>query len=394
MNALETHIAHDRKPLRKYSVLVVDTGQPGFDELSEMVVRTGDYLPERATLDEVMKGQLPANPDIVVLDLGVPDLDQLDVLVEIRRKYGEVPVIIVSEALDDLQMRKLLKLKIHDWQRKPLVYADFQISLNSSIRNTKQLNNRVHAVISAIGGAGGTSVAISMADIIARRLAKTRASIGLFDLDFSSGSCGIMLNLPTNLNLDSVISNPSRIDAEFVSLIQQTHPNGFDLYSFKRRDFVTHMNGYEVVLRLLDTVTMDHLHTILDIPYYEVDWAQDVLSAVNTVTIVTEMNIPAIRQALDLLKVIRELPGGQKTVTVLLNKSDTGFFKSARISNSKLKELFGSTPYQFLPRDINLFSDAMDRGLVPSDVKRKSRFEKELTRYVSKVILAEKDAGK
>lgn len=380
--------------MRKYTVLVVDTGQPDCDQIEAMLTRMGDYRPERATLDQVMKHQLAISPDVVVLDLGIPDLDQLDVLVEIRRKYGDVPVIIVSEALDDAQMRKLLKLKIHDWQRKPLAYSDFQISLNSSIRNTKQQNNRVHAVISAIGGAGGTTVAISMADIIARKLAKARASIGLFDLDFSSGSCGIMLNLPTNLNLDSVIGNPSRIDAEFVSLIQQAHPNGFDLYSFKRRDFVTHMNGYEVVLRLLDTVTMDHLHTILDIPYYEVDWAQDVLSAVNTVTIVTEMNIPAIRQALDMLKVVKELPGGQKTVTVLLNKRDTGLFKTSRISNSKLKELFGATPYHFLPRDIELFSEALDRGLVPSDVKSKTSFEKELTRFVGDVILGEKAAGK
>lgn len=394
MNAHEGEMTMTRKPMRKYSVLIVDSGAGGCDEIEEMVVRTGDYRAERVSTTEISRNPQAHSPDIVVLDLANPLSDQLEVLVEIRGNYGDVPVVIVSEALDDAQMRRLLKLKIHDWQRKPLVYADFQATLNSSIRNAKQLNNRVHAVISAVGGAGGTTVAISLADALARKLAKQRASIGLFDLDFSSGSCGVMLNLSTSLNLDSVITNPARIDHEFVSMIQQRHANDFHLYSFKRRDFVTHLNGYEVVLRLLDAVTMEHLHTVLDIPYYEVDWAQDVLSAVNTVTIVCELNIPSVKHAMDLLKAIKELPGAQRPVTVLINKSDSGLFGRSRIPESKLRELFGDTPFLFLPRDNALFAEALDRGVVPSEVSVRSGFEKAISKYLDDTILGEKVATK
>lgn len=394
MNAPEREPAIGRKPMRKYAVLVVDTGQGGCGEIVEMISRTGDYRPERVTLNEVTSNPHSYAPDVVVLDLGSPSPEELEVLVEIRGNYGDVPIVIVSEALDDGQMRRLLKLKIHDWHRKPLVYNDFHSSLNSSIRNSKQMNNRVHAVISAVGGAGGTSVAISIADILARKLAKQKAQIGLFDLDFSSGSCGIFLNLSTTLNLDSVINNPSRIDAEFVNLIQKKHTNGFNVYSFKRRDFVTHLNSYEMVLRLLDAVTMEHLHTILDIPYYEVDWAQDVLSAVNTVTIVCELNIPSIKHTLDLLRTIRELPGASKAVNVLINKAETGLFGRSRIKPSKLKELFGETPFHFLPIDSALFSESLDRGLVPSEVNARSSFEKALQKYVDQVVLAERVVAK
>lgn len=391
MNAME-HEPSLRKPMRKYSVLIVDTGQSGSDDILEMVTRTGDYRAERARIETVIANPLAHSPDIVVLDLGSPSADELEVLVEIRGNYGDVPVIIVSEALDDAQMRKLLKLKIHDWQRKPLVHGDFHHSLNSSIRNAKQLSTRVHAVMSAVGGAGGTTVAISIADALARALAKQKASVGLFDLDFSSGSCGMMLNLSATLNLDSVITQPERIDHEFVSLIQQKHAHDFNLYSFKRRDFVTHLNGYEVVLRLLDAVTMEHAHTVLDVPYYEVDWAQDVLSAVNTVTVVCELNIPSIKHALDLLRTIRALPGAPKQVNVLVNKCETGMFKRARIPVTKLKELFGDTPFRMLPRDDATFSEALDRGVVASDVNSRCKFEREVGRYVSEVMLNEKAA--
>lgn len=394
MNAMENELSGLRKPMRKYSVLIVDSGHGTSDEIVEMVAKTGDYRAERATIENVISNPLAHSPDIVVLDLQNPSTEELEVLVEIRGNYGDVPVIIVSEALDDVQMRKLLKLKIHDWHRKPLVQSDLHTSLNSSIRNAKQLTTRVHAVISAMGGAGGTTVAISVADALARKLSKAKESVGLFDLDFSSGSCGMMLNLSTALNLDSVITHPERIDHEFVSLIQQKHAHDFNLYSFKRRDFVTHLNGYEVVLRLLDAVTMEHAHTVLDIPYYEVDWAQDVLSAVNTVTIVCEMNIPSIKHALDLLKTIRAMSGPTKPVTVLINKVETGLFKRSRIPETKLRELFGETPYLTLPRDDATFSEALDRGVVASDVNARSKFVRAVTAYVNDVMLNEKAAAK
>lgn len=395
MNAIEPDtVGAMRRPMRKFTVLIVDTGQPDCDLTEELVAKAGDYRPDRVALGKISVNPAAHQPDIVVLDLGNPSNAELDALVEIRGNYGDVPVIIVSQALDDAQMRRLLKLKIHDWQRKPLAFADLQSALQGSIRNARQVANRVHAVISAVGGAGGTTVSIGMADILARKLAKQQTSVGLFDLDFSSGSVGQMLNQQARLNLDSVITNPSRIDAEFVSLIQQKHPCGFFVYSFKRRDFVTHLNGYEVVLRLLDAVTMEHGHTILDIPYYEVDWSQDVLSAVNSVTVVAELNIPSIKHALDTLKAIGELPGNQRQVHVLLNKRDTGLFTRSRIPEGKLKELFVETPFHYLPRDNALFSEALDRGVVASEVRPRSKFEKALEAYVKQVILPEKTGGR
>src|SRR5690606_37398700 len=108
------------------------------------------------------------------------------------------------------------------------------------------------------------------------------------------GSCGYYLNLRSNFALESALSQPSRIDSEFVRLLEQRHPAGFYVYSFRHRDTVTHLNCYELVLRLLDAVSFQHSHTVLDIPYYETDWRQDVLAAVNSVTIVSDITLPSI----------------------------------------------------------------------------------------------------
>jgi len=47
-----------------------------------------------------------------------------------------------------------------------------------------------------------------------------------------------------------------------------------------------------------------------------------------------------------------------------------------------------------LPRDDATFSEALDRGVVPSDVNARSKFVREISRYVSEVMLNEKVAAK
>lgn len=390
MNVLETEMKSPLGQIRKHAVLIVNTVHPGHSTIEEQLSLITNFEPEVVSADNIKSNPKRYAPDVVVLDIaGVSDTE-LDILMTIRSIYGDVPIVVVSEALEDADVRQLLKLKVHDWFRKPLVFSEFKNAIQSGIRNSKQSSNHVHAVISAVGGAGATTIAVSLADILARKLKRGAGTVGLFDLDFSTGACGYLLNMSSSFNLNSVITNPSRIDSEFVNLIHQKHENGFFVYSFKRRDMVTHINLYELVLRLLDVVTMQHAHTVLDIPYYETEWRQEVLSAVNTVTIVSEFNLPAIKHTLDILKSIADLPGGAKSVHVILNKRERRLFGGGRIKTSKLKELFGDTPFIVLPRDTSVLEEAMDRGVPASDVNSSSRFLVALTKYATKILLAEK----
>jgi pilus assembly protein CpaE len=395
MNMIENDLLPLRTKMRKHAVLALDTGQPSFGVIADHIEKMSHFRSEVAAFDEMMRAPGAFSPDIVVIDLATVSAAELEMLSSIRGNYGDVPIVVVSEALDDAQVRKLLKFKVHDWLRKPVVFGEFLNAIQSGIRTGKQSSTRVHAVISAVGGAGATTVAVALSEIIANRLAKENkdgkgGSVALFDLDFSTGSCGYLLNLTSGFNLDSVISNPSRIDSEFVNLLQQKHDHGMIVYSFKRREVVTSLNCYELVLRMLDVVTMQHAHTVLDIPYYETDWRQDVLSGVNTVTIVCEMNLPSIKHAMDLLDTIRDLPGGKKPVQVLINKRQRGLFGGDRIPKAKLAQLFGDVPFDYLPDEHDLMAEAMDRGVTLSEVNASSKFLKALTKYANSAILAEK----
>lgn len=370
----------------KTKILLINAEGTHQDDVSAHLSRNSGFALTRTTPDQLPIALSGEDVDVVVVDLSKLESEETQLLTEVRGQDPHIPLIVISHDLGSDAMRQLFKFNVQDWLHKPIDGKELINSIASSVRSNKANNNRVHAVISAVGGAGASTLAVTMADIAASRLFKKKASVALFDLDFSVGNAGYLLNMINDFDLGSVVASPRRIDSEFIRVIQQRHENGFYLYSFKRPEMNTEMNGYELVLRLLDAVSLEHNHTFLDVPYYETDWKDDVLSAVNTCTVVTENNLPALKHTLDLITRVKTLRGADFPVHVLVNKHESSLF-GGRISKSRLRELFGDTPFSFVPLEASLISEAADRGALPSEISSRNAFTKSLTKYLKSIEL-------
>ncbi|SDG87091.1 pilus assembly protein CpaE [Alloyangia pacifica] len=372
-------------PMTRMLLLCGEGAQPSeVEPLVEFSPRIVVSPLDPARLKEQLSG---GSADLVVVNLARLSEAELSVLDDIRALAGHLPLIVISPQLSPEETRRLFSLDLQDWLPKPLEAGDLIDSIQKAMRSRPVTTNRVHAVISAVGGAGATTLAVSMADLAATHFVKKHGSVALFDLDFALGDCGYTINLMNDFNLGSVASAPRRVDSEFIRVIQKKHPNGFFLYSFKRPELNTELNGYELVLRMLDAVSVEHDHTFLDIPYYETEWREDVFSAVNSFTLVSELHLPAIKHTLDLIERIRALRGPEVPVHVVFNKHQTRLF-GQQISKRRLKELFEETPFHFVPQAQGQISQATDRGVLPSDVSRRSGFLKALTKYMKAVQMS------
>jgi len=94
------------------SVLIVDD-HPLFCEALAMTLRTGLGVREVATAaslaDGIVRLQALAAPDVVLLDLKLPDVEGLDGLVRLRRAADRVPVIVVSALSEDRLIAAVLR---------------------------------------------------------------------------------------------------------------------------------------------------------------------------------------------------------------------------------------------------------------------------------------------
>jgi pilus assembly protein CpaE len=349
-------------------------------EVAKQLKSEGRYLVSSIRLEDIAQTDLIEGADIIVVETDGMDEDELQIFAEVRARTTDTPLLLLSNELGHAAMQKLLKFNVGEWLLRPLDQKALREAMHSMVWNTRNRSNLVHAVISCAGGTGATTVAISMADIASRMSSKKHPNIALVDMDYSTGNCGYVLNMVGNFKLGSS-SADRRIDSEFISLIQQRHEAGFYLYSFKRPDLNIEERGQELILRLLDAISMDHSMLILDIPYYATEWGADVLSGINSCSLVSDVSLPVIKHTLDRINEIKEIRGNDFPIHVVFNKQTTKLF-GQRISQRKVKELLGDTPFSFLPQDHGTIGESMDRGILPSDISKRSPFLKKLTAYM------------
>ncbi len=84
---------------------------------------------------------LSYNPDIMLLDLGLPDMDGLEVIKKVR-SWSNIPIIVVSARSEDQDKVKALDLGADDYLTKPFDMDELIARIVSLIRRYTRFNGQ------------------------------------------------------------------------------------------------------------------------------------------------------------------------------------------------------------------------------------------------------------
>jgi DNA-binding response OmpR family regulator len=79
------------------------------------------------------------SPDVVILDIGLPDIDGYQVLKEIRR-FSDVPVLMLTVRGEDTDIAKGLELGADDYITKPFSHIELIARVQAVLRRAQGLN--------------------------------------------------------------------------------------------------------------------------------------------------------------------------------------------------------------------------------------------------------------
>jgi len=121
-----------------YTVLVVDDEPPILRFLRTSLGAVGHRVITAEDAAGALAMIATEKPDVVVLDLGLPDRSGFDVITE-TRKHSPVPIIVLSARADERSKVEALDLGADDYVAKPFGMAELMARIRAALRHAFQV---------------------------------------------------------------------------------------------------------------------------------------------------------------------------------------------------------------------------------------------------------------
>jgi two-component system KDP operon response regulator KdpE len=132
---------------RPVSVLVVDDEPPIRRFLRTSLSAQGYRVTEAERGSEALGRIRRESPDVVVLDLGLPDIDGLT-LIETVRRESAVPIIVLSSRSDEHGKVQALDLGADDYVTKPFGMDELVARIRTALRHRFHIRGERPAFVS------------------------------------------------------------------------------------------------------------------------------------------------------------------------------------------------------------------------------------------------------
>ena len=308
---------------------------------------------------------------IVDLDAAMPG--EMQALERLMARVGNwPPVIVITQSFDANLARTLLQMRVADFMVKPVSPAELVSTCarvaQKAVTGAEGTESEIYTFLPAVGGAGVTTLAVQTAMLLLNSGAGGKTSTCLVDLDFQHGACADYLDIEPRLNLGEIEPRPERLDRQLLEVMLSHHPSGLAVIAAPNRPAEMRSFDPDVVTRLLDLVSTNFDYVVFDMPRTWFSWTDSVLLGSNKLFIISQMTVPGLRHAKELVGAIKERLGDGPKPQVVINRFEQKMFSSG-LRKADIEQVLGEAFAGCVPNNYALVREAIDRGVPLDEIK-------------------------
>lgn len=243
-------------------------------------------------------------PDVVIIDTQL-DGETAGTVREILTRTPACTVIVTGARDDSTQVSRAVISGARGFIFKPYRPDELVVSVRDAYSTSRTMQEGLKvdhsgrsgvqggliAVYSPKGGVGTTTIAAYLALSLA---AKTKASVGLVDLDLQFGDVGVILDLQSHNSMADLLGQ-AVIDQEAIDDVMIKHQSGVRVLTAPEQVSDAENIDPEKVLRMLDQLRQHFAYVIVDTWCFLEDVTLAALQAADRVILVTTPEVPALR---------------------------------------------------------------------------------------------------
>lgn len=334
------------------------------------------------------------DPDVVLMDINMPDVDGITATENIRQKMPHIQVVILSVQGDQNYMRRAMLAGARDFLTKPPMGDELISAIRragemarverakiASVRPAANVastgmpsmavagfgltRGKVVSVYSPKGGTGCTTIAVNLA--LALHNDDTRVVI--VDSNLQYGDVAVFFNEQGKNTIADLAPLSDELDPDIVDGVLLKHAaTGISILASPSRPEMADKISADQFLKIIEFLRQMYAYVVIDTSPYLSDVTVAAIDMSDVIVLITTQDIPAIKNARLFLDLLQNLRIDRNRIAFVMNRFDKRIAITAERVGENLKQEVAA----ILPLDERVVIPAVNRG-VPFMVDNKSQ---------------------
>jgi pilus assembly protein CpaE len=321
------------------------------------------------------------NPDVILMDINMPDMDGISATEAIRAKQPAVQVIILSVQGDQNYMRRAMLAGARDFLTKPpmgdeLISAIRRAGAMAQTERSKSVQvhvapiagnvgsvigyggpkGKIVTIYSPKGGTGCTTIAVNLA----LTLNNEDTRVALVDGNLQFGDVAVFINEQGKNTIIDLAPRAEELDPEIVEDVMLKHAaSGLHVLAAPTRPEYAEKVSSSQFAKVLEYLRQLYAYVIVDTSAFLTDITLSAIDISDLVVLVTTQDIPSIKNCRLFLDLLQTLGVERDRILFVMNRYD----KRINITPDRVTENLKQEVVSVIPLDEATVTKAVNRGV-------------------------------
>ena len=343
-------------------------------------------------LEDARAGIGSSEPDLALVDIRGDAPGGMAAIERLRAAHPTSAIFAIAAAAEPELILQAMRAGANEFFTWPPQQDAFFGALRrtSARRETAQAATRQPSAtlvfFGAKGGAGTTTVTVNCAVELARL---TKRQTIIVDLKSCLGEVALFLGVRPRFTLLDAIENLHRLDRDFLRELVARHKSGLEILAGSEQFDRPGPGDSSAVEELFRILTKTHDFVVVDAGNGINSCTLAALYAADLIFLVTNPDVPSVRNAQRLVDRIRQLGAGGERVRILLNRAAEPFV----IAPKQIETALGYSIHHTFLSDYKTVSTALNSG-VPLALSNHSELAEQFDRFTRGIISPAEVASK